>query len=102
MLITVDYGSDSESPEERDRLLALFGPGPYGLWDTKDKLWIGDGHGPYLYTVLYTARLAATLYNDRFASVARIMPKTFKDEEVVLKDRITPPHSIDDVMEKYQ
>jgi hypothetical protein len=65
----------------------------YGLWDTKDKCWLGNGSenkGPNLYDDEQLARAAATVASRMLKlPLGRIRALPFKDaENLVYKDQV--------------
>lgn len=72
-------------------------PGPgyagdrWGIFDSLDKVWIGNEKGPILFTTRNVAVIASAVANERLGKdVDRLVPKEFVEKHVRLKDRITP------------
>lgn len=75
-------------------------PGRWGLWDTKDKLWLGNANGPLTYDDRDHARVAATICTERVGYVVRV--KQIEDTPDVLRDIITPEMSSEQAIDKIE
>jgi hypothetical protein len=70
---------------------ALTKNGKYGVFDTKDKCWLGNDEGPWRYDDEMLARAAATIVNERMGLVSRFRKMEHpKRVASVLWDEITP------------
>lgn len=65
----------------------------YGIWDTQDKCWMGDEKGPFKYTNELHCRAAMTIMGWRFRQAYRFRKRLFWEDQVKLKDVVTPPLS---------
>lgn len=74
----------------------------YGIYDTKDKCWMGNSYGPILYTDEEACRAAATVCGERFEAPTRYRCKPFTDKDVHLKDVVTPTVSAEDAIKKIE
>ncbi len=65
--------------------------GPWGIWDTTDKLWLGDvkGDGPKTCTAKLHAQFIATLTNEQFHHSVRFRIKPMDKGPFRLKDTLT-------------
>jgi len=74
---------------------------PYGIYDTKDKCWLGNSKGPLQYRTrilngkvfsgAMQARVAMTVINEQFQSSCRFRKGRLPAGIDTLKDEITPP-----------
>ena len=63
----------------------------WGLYDTKDNVWMGDDEGPRLFSDSLVAQVAAQILDTRLRQEpGRTRPKEFEPRELRLKDEITP------------
>jgi hypothetical protein len=70
---------------------ALTKNGKYGVFDTKDKCWLGNDDGPWRYDDEMLARAAATIANERMGLIRRFRKMEHpKQVANVLKDEIAP------------
>ena len=88
----------------------------YGIYDYKDKCWLGNSKGPLRYldgTSLegfsghQTAQIAACAMCDRMDIPydpldGRFRAREIPNEKMALRDTITPPKSMDEVMESWK
>lgn len=78
-------------------------PGAHAIYDTKDKCWIGNEHGPLCYAERDLARLAATIMNERCYSLTRFRVQPLPaDGPWFLKDEITPPLSSEEALQQIE
>lgn len=74
--------------------------GPWGVYDTKDRCWMGNNTGPVVYDDLDTAKLSATILNERFGYAARLMPKVYAENAKVKRDEQTPMLSFEEAFSR--
>lgn len=69
----------------------------WGLWDNRDKSWLGDEHGPHWYAVHLHARAAATIVTEMFRRrlvVPRIIPREAWVHKGTVEARFTGEEAI--------
>lgn len=72
----------------------------YGIWDTVDKCWMGNDSGPLLYQDELLCRAAMTIMGWRFRQAYRFRKKVFWEDNLRIKDVVTPPLSAVEAMEQ--
>jgi hypothetical protein len=74
----------------------------YGLWDTKDKCWMGNGakeKGPNLYDDPELARAGALVCGRMLEfPFGRIIAKPFEDSDLNYVGELQATHSADEVL----
>jgi hypothetical protein len=70
----------------------------FGLYDYRDKCWMGNDKGPNTYTDKMLARAAATILTEQFGRLigAKVIPPDINK----LKDEVTPPVSFEKAWKK--
>jgi hypothetical protein len=73
---------------------------PYGIWDARDKCWIGTAKGPNRYEDFFLARAALTILTEMFRGShgLRFRVRLLPDEPFFQKDEITPTLSAEQVI----
>lgn len=85
--------------------------GAWGLYDTLDKVWLGNETGPVTYLPHETkggekisgrniARMAATIMNARFGYQYRLQAKLYEEKSVEHYDNVTPKFSLEEAAKK--
>ena len=74
----------SEADELKEYALASI---DWGLWDARDKCWMGNAQGPLRYNDRMLARVAATIATEMFGRIIR--PMLLPGKPYILKDEVT-------------
>lgn len=85
----------------------------YGLWDTKDHLWMGSGKRPMTYkdgmigdaaiAGFHQAAIAAAILNERFQwPLTRIRARLYLEKATRIRDTLTPPHSATEAVKRIE
>ena len=75
---------------------------PYGIWDARDKCWIGTDKGPNRYPDYTLARAALTILTEMFRGShgLRFRVRLLPDEPFFYKDEITATLSSEQVLRR--
>jgi hypothetical protein len=71
----------------------------WGLWDTKDSCWLGDGNGPFTFKSHRLAQLGAQVAEDMMTGsdlAGRIQCKEFAPGVLRLKDHLHCLHTAEE------
>ncbi len=81
----------------RPSLLPLRDNPPWGLFDKKDQVWLGDESGPFRYAPptqpFELVACAALVFNKRFGFRTRIEVRHFTAGRASVRDEVTPRYS---------
>jgi hypothetical protein len=62
----------------------------YGLFDNEGDAWLGNEKGPFSYSDMATAEVAAEAANQRLRAFKRVEAAPFDDEHFNWKDEFNP------------
>lgn len=65
----------------------------YGIFDVKDKVWMGDSKGPFNFSQ-NVAVAGAKLMQARMKGKVRYEPRRLPKDQFRLRDEVTPPLSL--------
>lgn len=72
----------------------------WGIYDTRDKCWMGTANGPLTYQDDMMARAAVTIMNMRFGTTTRFRKLPMWETDLICKDTVTPPLSAVEAMQQ--
>lgn len=70
----------------------------WGIFDTRDKCWLGDANGPKSYQDELMARAAATIVNQQFRTLIRFRPRLLPKDKFRIKDEIEAPVTAEEAL----
>lgn len=74
----------------------------YGIFDTQDKIWLGNKRGPFSYRGKQIAKAAATVANWRMETLIRFQVKKLPGKPYRANGEITPPLSLLEALRRHK
>lgn len=72
----------------------------FGLWDTKDKCWLGSDDGPFKFDTIREAQAGATIATERMEHLIRPVPIPVGITRV--RDVVIPPISGEEAVKRIE